>query len=131
MSLQDIGTAVLIIVGVFFMFVGSLGILRMPDVFMRMSATTKSTTMGVSFTLLAAVVHFSNDLGSVTRILATIVFLFITAPVAAHMIGRAAYFTKVALWHGTVADELKGRYDHERDMLISKPPQQSKTSRSN
>lgn len=127
MNPEEIGTAILLTIGMFFMFVGSLGIIRMPDLFMRMSATTKSATLGVSFTLLAAALHFAGDLGNATRIIATIVFLFITAPVAAHMIGRAAYFSGVELWHGTVADELEGRYDHEHDRLVSRPPQSQET----
>lgn len=115
-------TLLFLVIGVFFMFVGALGILRMPDLFMRMSATTKSSTMGVIFTLLAASIHFYEDLGSATRILATIVFVLMTAPVAAHMIARAAYFSGVNLWENTIADELEGKYDKERDILISRPP---------
>lgn len=118
MSLVDALTALLLLAGAFFMCVASLGILRMPDLFMRMSATTKSVTLGVSFSLLAAVLYF-NDLGIGTRVLATILFVFLTAPVAAHMIARAGYARGVALWQGTIADELRGRYDPETGELAS------------
>jgi multicomponent Na+:H+ antiporter subunit G len=120
-DLADALTAILMLIGAFFMLVGAIGLLRMPDLFMRMSATTKSATLGVSFTLLAAVVHF-NELGLGTRIAATIAFVFITAPVAAHMIGRAGYARQVDLWEGTITDELRDRYDPETGELISKPP---------
>ncbi len=117
----DAVTAGLLLIGTFFMFVGALGIVRMPDLFMRMSATTKAATLGVAFMLGAAVVHF-NELGLGTRVLATIVFVFITAPVAAHMIGRAGYARQVDLWEGTIADELRGRYDPDSGELVSRPP---------
>ncbi|MBZ0299331.1 MAG: monovalent cation/H(+) antiporter subunit G [Anaerolineae bacterium] len=117
----DLVTAVLLVIGAFFMFVGAVGVVRMPDLFMRMSATTKSVTLGVSFMLAAVAVHF-NELGLGSRAIATIVFVFITAPIAAHMIGRAGYARQVELWHGTIADELRGRYDPETGELISKPP---------
>ena len=61
MTLDEALTALLLLTGAFFMFVGSVGIVRMPDLFMRMSATTKSVTLGVSFSLLAVALHF-NDL---------------------------------------------------------------------
>lgn len=117
----DVVTAALLLIGTFFMFVGAVGIIRMPDLFMRMSATTKAATLGVTFMLLAAVVHF-NELGVGTRALATICFVFITAPVAAHMIGRAGYVRGAELWKGTFADELRGRYDPETGELVSRPP---------
>jgi multicomponent Na+:H+ antiporter subunit G len=107
--------------GGFFMLVAALGVLRMPDLFMRLSATTKASTLGACATtkastlgacslLLAAAVHF-NDFGIGARITAIIAFIVMTAPVAAHMIGRAAYFSNEPLWKGTVIDELRGRYD--------------------
>ncbi|MBZ0292844.1 MAG: monovalent cation/H(+) antiporter subunit G [Anaerolineae bacterium] len=119
--MTDIITLILMIIGAFFMFVGALGLLRLPDLFMRMSATTKSATFGVGFMLLAAAVYF-NDVGVASRMLATIAFLFLTAPVAAHMIARAAYMRQLQLWHGTSADELAGRYDLEGNRLTSTPP---------
>ena len=120
-NINDLVTAVLLFIGAFFMLVGSIGLVRMPDLFMRMSATTKSVTLGVSFMLLGAAVHF-NQFGLSSRVIATILFVFITAPVAAHMIGRAGYARGVELWHGTIKDELRGRYDPETGELISRPP---------
>ena len=60
--------------------------------------------------LLGAAIYF-NELGVASRAIATIFFILFTAPVAAHMMGRAAYFNGVPLWDGTRYDELKGRYD--------------------
>lgn len=120
-SPSDIATAVLMLIGTFFMLVGAIGLVRMPDLFIRMSATTKSVTLGVSFMLVAVAVHF-NELGLAARVIATIAFVFITAPIAAHMIGRAGYARQVELWEGTIADELRDRYDPETGELISAPP---------
>lgn len=109
---RNAASLVLMLTGAFFMFVAAVGVLRMPDLFLRMSATSKSATLGAACMLLAAAVHF-NDFGITTRAVATIVFLFLTAPVAAHRIGRAAYFLGVPLWKGTVRDDLRGRYSAE------------------
>jgi multicomponent Na+:H+ antiporter subunit G len=118
--MQDIISAVLMIVGTIFMLLASIGILRMPDLFLRMSATTKAATLGVSTMLLAMAVYFDN-LGVASRAVATIIFVLLTAPVAAHMIGRAAYFVKVPLWEKTVIDDLSGRYDPNTHTLDSHP----------
>ena len=82
--------------------------LRLPDVLIRMHASTKAGTLGCGLILVAAAVHF-GETGIVARAVAAIVFLMLTAPVAAHMIGRAAYRTGVPLWKGTVIDELGGQ----------------------
>lgn len=106
-------SAGLMIVGAFFMLVSAMGVVRLPDLYMRMSASTKSSTIGVSCMLLAAAFFFADDLGSAAQILAIIAFLFITAPVAAHMIGRAGYYSGSELWTRTIADELADRADSD------------------
>ncbi|MCS6926833.1 MAG: monovalent cation/H(+) antiporter subunit G [Candidatus Binatia bacterium] len=118
--MQTVLSAILIAVGAFFMFVAALGIVRMPDLFLRMSATSKAATLGAASILLATAVYF-NDLGIASRALATIVFLLLTTPIAAHILGRAAYLTGTPLWEGTVCDELRGRYDVRTRTLASSP----------
>ena len=113
----------LFLVGAFLMFLAGLGLLRMPDLFLRMSATSKAGSLGAGLVLLGAVVFF-QDWGITARALATIVFLFLTAPVAAHMIGRAAYFDGVPLWKGTVRDDLRGHYKlstHRLETQVTPP----------
>ncbi len=107
-----------LIFGAVFIFVGGIGMLRMPDIFLRMSATTKAATLGVGSMLLGTAVFF-GELGVSSRAFAIFVFILATAPVAAHMIGRAAYSDGVPLWKGTVMDELRGKYDDERRRLSS------------
>lgn len=107
--LREILVMTLMLTGAFFMFLAGLGMLRMPDLFLRMSSTAKAGTLGAGLILLAASIHFDN-FSIATRAIAISVFLLLTAPVAAHMIGRAAYFDGVPLWKGTVLDELRGHY---------------------
>ncbi|SNB46894.1 monovalent cation/H(+) antiporter subunit G [Geobacter sp. DSM 9736] len=95
----------LLVAGSFFAFVAALGLLRFPDLFMRLSATAKAGTVGTGFILGAAAVHF-DDPAVTGKIAAIIAFTVLTAPVAAHMIGRAAYYSKIPLWEGTICDEL-------------------------
>lgn len=107
-----------LIVGVIFILVGAYGLLRMPDVFLRMSASTKTTILGSGFMLIGVVIFF-GELAVAGRALAIFAFLLATAPVAAHMIGRAAYSDGVPLYEKTVVDELKGKYDDEHETLSS------------
>ena len=95
----------LVVFGTSFLLLAAIGILRMPDLYCRASATTKAATLGVGCLLAATAIYF-NDLQVTTRVLATIAFLLLTAPVAAHMIARAAYRQRIPLWSGTVRDEL-------------------------
>ena len=101
---------ILAIIGPLFLLIAGIGIVRLPDLFCRASATTKAATLGVGCLLIAVAVHF-GDLGVTTRVLATIAFLLLTAPVAAHMIARAAYSQGVSLWSGTVCDEYRSSLD--------------------
>jgi multicomponent Na+:H+ antiporter subunit G len=117
-------TALFLLLGALFILIAGLGVLRMPDVFLRLSATSKAATLGVGLVLVATAFYF-DDFGITTRALATIVFLLLTTPVAAHRISRAAYLTGVPLWEKTRCDELRGRYDMDTRTLASsvKPPQ--------
>lgn len=108
--MQEIVSAVLLIVGSLFMLVAGLGVVRMPDLFMRMSCATKASTLGVGFLLLAVAIAFWH-LGVSSRAVATIIFVALTAPVAAHMIGRAGYIVRAPLWENSIVDQLCDRYD--------------------
>lgn len=105
--------------GTLFVFVAGLGVLRLPDVYMRLHASTKAGTLGVALNA-AGLVVFQPSLGIFTRALALVLFLLLTAPVAAHMIGRASYFAReelgVTVWEGTVLDRM---LDHRGETLFS------------
>ncbi len=81
--------SLLVGVGVFFLFVGTFGLIRLPNVYNRMHATTKATTMGSSSIALATWFYYAPA-GEGLPALVTIVFLFLTAPTGAHLISRTA-----------------------------------------
>lgn len=108
--MREVVSGVLVLIGAVFSLLAGIGILRMPDLYTRMSATTKVATLGIGSILLAVAVYF-GELGIASRALATVAFVFLTAPVAAHMIGRASYFVGVPLCPATAVDELRGHYD--------------------
>lgn len=95
----------LLVAGALFLLLAAVGVVRMPDLYMRMQAATKATTLGVGCMLLAVAVYF-DDFGVTVRALLVIAFIFLTAPVAAHMIGRAAFNIRVPFWRGTNLDEV-------------------------
>jgi multicomponent Na+:H+ antiporter subunit G len=116
--MNDLVTAALLLVGASFLLLAGVGMVRMPDLFSRMQCATKASTLGVACILFAVAVHY-NELGVTMRALAACVFFLLTAPVTAHLVGRASYFLGVPLWEGTVRDDLRGRYDLRTHMLDS------------
>ena len=113
--------AILLVLGAAFVLVAAIGLVRLPDLLMRMHASTKAGTLGVGLTMLGVITVFASA-SVVARAVVIIVFVLLTAPVSAHMIGRAAYMAGVDLWSGTVVDELfehrqagRRRVDSEED----------------
>lgn len=105
-------------IGTLFILLAAIGIVRMPDIYLRISVTTKAATLGIGLILIGAAMYF-NDLGITSRVIAIIIFLLLTAPVGAHMIGRASYFTGIKMWENSVYDDLKGKYDPKTHELSS------------
>lgn len=106
-------------IGVFFNLLASVGILRFPDVYTRIHASTKCTTFGTIFIVLAAITYslYNWRLDGDTRwvVLAihaalVVIFLVLTNPVGAHAIGRAARKSGIRPY-GAVIDELEGYYE--------------------
>ena len=113
-------TGLALISGSAFMLIAALGVLRMPDLLTRMHAPPKAGVLGAGLTMVAVALHFGTE-PVIAKAVAVIAFLILTAPVAAHAIGRAGYFTGVSLWENTRVDELKGRYDEETHTPASPP----------
>jgi len=97
--------AALLLIGTLFCLVAAVGMLRLPDTLIRMHAATKAGTLGAGF-ILAAQAVATGELGTTLKVIAVISFLLLTAPVAAHLIGRAAYHRGIQLYKGTWLDEL-------------------------
>jgi multicomponent Na+:H+ antiporter subunit G len=104
----EILAGILIFLGAALMAVAALGLLRLPDFYLRMAATTKATTLGVALMTVGVAVVFA-DTAVTARVLAIILFLFLTSPIGAHVIGRAAYLHGVPLWKETVVDQWNGQ----------------------
>ena len=97
--------AALLVLGASFMALAAVGLVRLPDAYLRMSASSKAATLGASLLLLGAALHFGTT-AVAGRAVVIVAFLFLTAPVAAHAIGRAGYRRGSPRWKGTMVDEL-------------------------
>ncbi len=103
----DVLELLALLTGVGFCLLAAIGVVRMPDVYTRMQASTKAGTLGIALVVAAAGLHFRD---AVTMLHSGLVigFLFLTAPVASHLIARAAYVLGASTWGGTVIDEMAG-----------------------
>jgi multicomponent Na+:H+ antiporter subunit G len=106
----DLLTAIMWIAGSGFALLAALGVLRMPDVFTRMQASTKASTLGVGCLLVGTAIQL-GDFASLIRAASIGAFILLTTPVAAHVIARASYLAEVPLWEGTVLDERRQARD--------------------
>lgn len=98
----------LILIGSIFSLLSAIGLIRLPDVYTRSHAASKSTTLGVLFTLVGTFFFFLMEEGYFSiRLFLGIFFVFLTAPVAAHVIVRSAYRSKVELAKESIQDDLK------------------------
>ncbi|HKL78019.1 MAG TPA: Na+/H+ antiporter subunit G [Gammaproteobacteria bacterium] len=89
--LIDTAVSFFLLVGAAFAFIGSLGLARLPDFFARLHGPTKATTLGIGGMLIASIIHFTaRDPGLSIHEILVIGFLFVTAPVSAHLMGKAA-----------------------------------------
>lgn len=94
-----------LIIGSLFIFVAALGLVRFPDLYTRMHAAAKSTSLGIGFMLIGTIFHFVSLLVFLKAI-AVILFIFLTMPIASHMISRVAYLRRVPVWEKTEVDEM-------------------------
>ncbi|HDP75316.1 MAG TPA: Na+/H+ antiporter subunit G [Bacteroidales bacterium] len=103
--LIDIISTILITTGSLFMLIASIGILKLPDFYTRMSAITKASTLGLGLVLLGISLLF-DQIGVFAKAFIIISFLMLTNPIGAHAIARAAYKQKIKLSGKTIIDEL-------------------------
>lgn len=108
--MTEILAAILLFTGSCFSLLAAFGIVRLPDLFTRLHAGTKSSTLGVGCLMAAVAIHFGN-LETTTRAVATTVFLLLTAPVGAHLLARAAYCLGVQFWEKTQTDEFRSHWE--------------------
>jgi multicomponent Na+:H+ antiporter subunit G len=110
----------LIILGSLCVLLAAVGIVRMPDVYTRLHASSKAATLGAIF-VLAAAAGFFGGWGVAVKAFLAIVFLAITAPIGSHAIARAAYCAGVRMADADTIDELEGRYSPGTHRLDGTP----------
>jgi multicomponent Na+:H+ antiporter subunit G len=98
MSPFEVASLVLVSAGAFFLLVGSIGVVRLPDFYSRSHATGKSDTLGVMLTLFGLALHEGITVSD-AKLLAVIVFVALASPVGTHALARAAYRTGLEPWY--------------------------------
>lgn len=97
-------TAILLLTGSVFMLLAAAGVVRLPDVVLRLQASAKASTLGLSCLILGASLQLP-DLSSVIRLLSIGAFVMVTAPLSGHIVSRAALNRGASLWPGMVVNE--------------------------
>ncbi len=100
----------LLVIGAITILVASIGLLRMPDFYLRVSAVTIAGTFGVGAMLLAAALYFLS-FTLIMHVLGGIIFLVLTVPIGSQLLARAAYIMEFPVWKGTLHDDLKDKTD--------------------
>ncbi|RDB33954.1 monovalent cation/H(+) antiporter subunit G [Exiguobacterium sp. RIT594] len=112
-AISDYFVAAFALIGAFFSLVTALGLIRLPDLYTRAHAASKSATLGVMSILIGVIIYFVVEDGFFSsRVLLGILFVLITAPIGGHLIARAAYYSDVPLWKGSVQDDLAKNPEH-------------------
>lgn len=104
--IADILTSVFLLLGAFLSVAAGVGLLRFPDAIARMHATTKPQIMGLIFILMGIALQ-ERRLSTIVVLITLLVFQMMTAPISAHMIGRAGYRTGVIAPGSLLVDELE------------------------
>ncbi len=103
---MEIAIIIILALGSLLMLLGAIGLLRFPDIFMRMHAATKAPSLGAMLLLLGFVLYFTTW-AIVIKAILIIVFIFITTPVASHAIGATAHQLKMKKWDRMKIDDLE------------------------
>jgi multicomponent Na+:H+ antiporter subunit G len=103
---------ILIFLGIFFDLAGCIGLVRFPDVYNRLQASTKCVTLGTILLLLGAALNSGSGAMAV-KALVCAGFILVTSPTAAHAIAKGAYASGVHLWEKTVVDKYSEQFTEE------------------
>ncbi|MBK6264967.1 monovalent cation/H(+) antiporter subunit G [Marivirga sp. S37H4] len=105
---------IFVFLGVFLIFVATLGLFRLPDLYTRMSAVTKAVSFKVGLIMLSTAIYF-NTLPVVLKSIIIVFLLLLTTPVSSHLLAREAYMKKMPLWKNTIVDEFKKYLEKKRN----------------
>lgn len=109
MSISDLISAALMLIGATSCLLGALGLVRLPDLPARLQATTKPQTLGLLLILLAAAIRLEFE--NTTTLVLVMLFQVLTAPVISQVVGRSAYRSGAIDRDSLVVDELRERMD--------------------
>lgn len=112
MQIKEILSSILIMIGVGFMMIAAIGLLRLPDFYIRNSASTKASTLGLGLILFGISIHF-NDIEIALEIIAILIFILLISPLSAHVMARSAFKIKIPFWKKTNIEDLNK--DHSID----------------
>jgi len=101
----DLATAVILLVGLFFMLIGAVSLHRFPDAYNRLHGASICVTLGLTGMLLAAAVELASG-AVISKALMTLVFSFVATPIGSHLLAKAAHHGKLEQWSETLGDEL-------------------------
>jgi multicomponent Na+:H+ antiporter subunit G len=124
------------IAGTTFVLVAAIGLLRFPDFYTRIHAAAKAGTVGSALTLVALAI-ISHETAEVLRAIAAIFFFFLTAPLSAHLLGKASHSAGYKFWEGSVLDQMPavvpkrdvGHVDPEGENPLSRVRENEEPSR--
>ncbi len=102
----DLISVIFLVAGALFILIASIGLLRMPDIYIRLHATTKSASLGILLIFAGTALAFGS-LALWIKAVISVVFIFITVPIATHVIGRVAHSMGIPQWHKTSKDDLQ------------------------
>ena len=94
---------IFIVIGLIFDLLGSIGLIRLPDLYNRLQASTKCVTLGTC-SILFGLFLFKGFTAAGIKAILCIIFIFLTAPVSAHALARGAHKSGVKLWEKSVCD---------------------------
>lgn len=112
--MSDIAGYILIAVGILFDIFGCIGLVRFPDVYNRLQASTKCVTLG-TILLLLGVALISGFGPTSAKAITCAVFILITSPTAAHAIARGAYSSGIKLWEKSVVDKYAEQFQADKE----------------
>jgi multicomponent Na+:H+ antiporter subunit G len=112
--MTEIGGYILIIIGILFDIFGCIGLVRFPDVYNRLQASTKCVTLGTILLLFG--VALASGSGAISgKAIICAIFILITSPTAAHAIAKGAYASRVPLWENSVVDKYAEKADKKTE----------------
>ena len=120
MNVYDLLALILVIAGAFFLLVGSIGVVRLPDFYTRTHAVGKSDTLGLVLAVFGVAVHEGLSLTSV-KLVAVVVFVALTNPVGTHALVRSAYVSGLRPWFKGQPMPQDPTEDHPDDGAVAEP----------